>query len=228
MMINLNPLKILKIFFLSFFILLILNLLVIFTCDNRFLIYKIFHFNIEKNLPTLYSALNLFLSSLLLIIISRSKKQNKKTYISWLILSFIFFFLALDEGIGIHERLNQVVRYYFEGIGTLFSLWMIPYSVLLVLFIATYLRFWLSLPDKYRKLFLISGVLYVGGALGINMVAGAYGVINGSDTIIYNLLTTLEESLEMIGIIIFNFSLLSYLTDYLNEEITIKIAKSKQ
>lgn len=224
----LNPLKIFKIFLLFFVILLILNLSVITALDNTSLIYKIFNFNTEKNLPTLYSALNLLLSSLLLMIISRSKKNNKKSYISWSILSFIFFFLALDEGVTIHERLNDIVRNYLEGAGTLYSLWMLPYTILVLLFVAAYLRFWMSLPDQYRKLFLISGILYVGGALGINMVGGAYGVLNGSDTIIYNLLTTLEESLEMLGVIIFNFSLLSYLTDFLNEEITIKVIQSKE
>lgn len=77
--------------------------------------------------------------------------------------------------------------------------------------IAAYVRFVFALPKKIRFMFLLSGVIFVAGAIEDEFVGGywyeSYGVAN----LTYAVITMFEESFEMIGVVIFIYALLSYL-----------------
>jgi hypothetical protein len=47
--------------------------------------------------------------------------------------------------------------------------------------------------------------------LGMEMISGAHAELHGYKTLTYTLLTDLEESLELIGIALWLFGLLTYL-----------------
>ena len=73
------------------------------------------------------------------------------------------------------------------------------------------------------RLLILFGIVYLSGALGIEMVTGAQFVRNGYN-FSYSLLISIEESLEILGIIIFVYSLTSYIQD-LFKTLTIEIGK---
>ena len=78
------------------------------------------------------------------------------------------------------------------------------------LFGLSFFKFWLHLPPLPRRLFLAAALLFVGGALGIEMLNGAY-VSRWGETWGYLALQHLEEFLEMWGIAILLYGLLSYI-----------------
>ena len=52
-------------------------------------------------------------------------------------------------------------------------------------------------------LFVGSGLLFVGGAVGVEIISAREADIHGSESVYYSVLYTIEELFEMIGIAIF-------------------------
>ena len=62
-------------------------------------------------------------------------------------------------------------------------------------------------------LFIGAGVLFISGAVGIEVFSAREADLNGTDTLLYSILYTVEELCEMIGIVIFCYALLRYIED---------------
>jgi hypothetical protein len=89
--------------------------------------------------------------------------------------------------------------------------WVLPYGVLTVALGIAYLRFWWALPPKTRWRSALAGILYVGGALGLEAVGGRYlHAQGGRPDLTYALITTCEELLEMIGASLFLHTLVQH------------------
>jgi hypothetical protein len=80
-----------------------------------------------------------------------------------------------------------------------------------------YFRFVFHLSKKNRFLFIVAGGLYVGGALGLELVNGLYTETYGNDNLIHSFLINIEEILEMLGILVFIYGLLSILSTELRD-----------
>lgn len=183
---------------------------------------NLFDFNSEMNIPTFYSAMALFFTSNLLLLISNLQRKTQNPYILWIILSVIFLFLSVDEISSIHERLNFLTRDLLGTSGFLYYAWVIPYAIVLCVFVILYLKFLLLLPRKIMMLFLLSGSIFVSGALGFEMVGAWQSQLHGSEGLLYSILYTCEEVLEMLGIAIFIYTLLEYiLSRHKHLEITL-------
>lgn len=74
-------------------------------------------------------------------------------------------------------------------------------------------------------LFLVSGTTFISGAIGFEMLGGRQADLYGTNNVLYSFYYTCEESLEMIGIAIFIYTLLSYMVNQFGD---IKITISKQ
>jgi hypothetical protein len=169
-------------------------------------------FNTENNIPTLYSSLTLMCSSLLLFFITSLHKKKGNPYLYWLILAILFLFLSIDETASIHEMLIEPVTKLLHVSGFFFYAWVIPYGVALVLLSAFYMKFLFSLPKKIMYLFLVSGATFVTGSIGFELLGGRHHHLYGDRDIKYSFLYTCEESLEMLGIAIFIYTLLLYIS----------------
>ena len=166
----------------------------------------------ESNIPAWFSSKLLLLSALLLGLIAAIKKTKKETFSThWIFLTVIFLFLSCDETAQIHEWTVSHVHSVTQLPFTQFIGWVIPYSLLLILFCAAYLRFFFHLPPRFKMLFAGAGVIYVAGALGMELLTGAIGrvVLEGRLHFLFNIV---EESLEMGGVVVFIYALLSYLS----------------
>ena len=143
--------------------------------------------------------------------------------VSWLILAFIFLFLSIDETAMIHEKLVEYFRESFNTSGIFYYAWVVPYGVALILILFAYINFLKELPRYIMILFLISGAIYILGAIGFEMASGRHHELYGKKNLIYSILFTCEEFLEMLGILIFIYALLTYITiKFKTLEITIK------
>lgn len=172
----------------------------------------IFNLNEEKNIPALYSSLILLFCGVIIYVISLKKKNPRDRYYRhWLWLSIIFFYLALDEAISIHEGFQ--VRFLLDKDNILYSdSWVIVFSILVAIFIFTYRRFLQHLPRETRKMFVISGFIYIFGCMGMEVVGSFTQEFYGKASMVHAMATTIEEFLEMIGIVVFINTLLSYNT----------------
>ncbi len=74
-----------------------------------------------------------------------------------------------------------------------------------------YSKFVWALRKETRTQVVMAGVIFVSGALGVEMLGAREADLNGYDTVTYCVLYSLEEMLEMLGIILFIYALLSHL-----------------
>ncbi|MEM8858126.1 MAG: hypothetical protein AAGD96_07390 [Chloroflexota bacterium] len=208
----------------------LITILVIIHLINLFLIsametnftkawHNLFSLDGENNVPTAYSALALLVVSIVLFYIYAQRKKLKLPYVAWIILSFIFMFLALDEWLQIHEILIAPFRLTFNTSGALYFAWVIPYGIGLIIFAASYLKFLINLPKKFAMLFIISGLIYCAGALGLELVSGVIVEEYGMRSLATVILNVIEETLEMVGIATFIYALLDYIVYQFDSQI---------
>jgi hypothetical protein len=165
----------------------------------------------EGKVPTWYSACTMFVCSILLAVIAIDAWRKKsQIFVLWAGLAVIFAYLSMDEAMQIHEMANRPVSRLLDPSGALAFGWVIPAFVFLAIFSALYLRFLFHLPERTRWLFLASGVLFLAGALGMEMVSAYHWEEHGKD-LVYLMITSIEEILEMSGIALFIYSLLDHL-----------------
>lgn len=231
-----SPLKITRIFLLAIILIIIGHILEKLMTNwlNTFspIVFspRLFDFDTEGNIPALYSTISLGFCSLLLAIIASFEQSVNSQYAKfWQGLSFIFLFLAVDEACSIHEELIPILRTAFNTKGLLFFPWVIPAVILLIIFLVVFRGFIINLPPKIRHLFLVAGSIYVGGAIGMELIGGYFADVYGFNTKAYWLASTTEELLEMFGIVVFIYGLLSYIKSNLTEfHFSVSFRKQKQ
>jgi hypothetical protein len=183
-------------------------------------VFRMVNLDEEANIPSFYSSLILLFSSILLFVITFYRKIEKnRNYKYWLGLALIFLFLSFDENASIHELIIKVYWKFFEPSDFDNYVWLIPYGVLVFLLMLAYWKFIFSLPRKTYSLFILSGILYVLGALGMEVAGSMYVGVSWYQPIdwghradyTYYLISTVEESLEMFGVVTFIYALLSYI-----------------
>ncbi len=160
----------------------------------------------EGNFPALYSALILLLSAILFQLVAiccRGNQRHQATWGYWQALAGVFAFLAMDEAILIHEKFdNNTLLGWVNTSGLLAWPWVILYSLLVLIFIAVFFRFWWGLEPFFRVGYAVAAVMFVTGGIGLEM-AGAYVyTLSDSESLPYRILVIVEESLEMTAIVL--------------------------
>jgi len=182
-------------------------------------------FNLEKefNLPTLWSSILLLIACTLLYATALlARKQNHEFIFHWRLLSFIFLMLALDETIGFHEKIGGNIGNLFQTSGIFYYSWLIPALIFVIILTFFYLRFLFSLPSDIRNLFIISGSIFIGGAVGLEMIESYMAEAGEYMSPLYNVCVVLEEFMEMLGVTIFIYSLIKYI-GLLNHHLSIQL-----
>lgn len=155
----------------------------------------------ENNLPSWYSGTALFITTVFIWLCAREKRAIEDPWArQWYVLTAGFLFLAIDEIAGLHEMFNSLVEIN----------WAIPGGVLAVVIGFAFAPFLIHLHRRTSLLFLLSGAIYVGGAIGVELLA-AYLKSNSLE---YHLMTLLEEGMEMLGVLIFLYALLAYMSGH--------------
>jgi hypothetical protein len=170
-------------------------------------------FSRESNLPTLFSSAILALCGLLAAVVAAAgKDEGKARYLQWMGVAGVFVFLAIDESALLHERATHAVRHFveLERMGLSHAAWTIPYMAAALLILAVYWRFFWRLPRATRRQFGSGIALYLIGAVGMEFISCIW-LDTTERNAVYYLLGTVEESLEMIGIIVIIAALVSYL-----------------
>ncbi len=123
----------------------------------------------------------------------------------------LFLFLSIDEAVSLHEAFGAFLENKFRPTGFFTAAWVIPgLAFVAVAFLAS-LKFLGHLPRKTKYQFLGAGIIYVAGAVGLEMIAANFWWSSHQlEGFSYKLLVAGEEFLEMSGVIAFIYSFLSY------------------
>ncbi len=172
----------------------------------------------EFNVPNLYQTLTFFLCVGLLTMIAQAATKLKNPFARhWWCLAGFFLYLALDEGVELHEMTILPLRSIFGTEGYFYYAWVLLAVMIVPIIGALYLRFLWDLPAKFRWLFITGGGFFITGAAVMEMLGGKIRNVYGLESIQYVAETITEESLEMTGILIFIYALLSYLSHYVKD-----------
>jgi hypothetical protein len=182
--------------------------------DVSYLAKDLFDLDEEQSFGTWFSSLMLFAcAGLLLLIAARSTNASKTQSAGWTFLGLGFALLSVDEVVGLHEIFNTVSDYS----------WTIPGFVIAAVAGVAFLPFIASLPARTRRFFILAGLIFVAGALGVERATESYMHADLLDTLDYNLSTALEEALEMSGVIVMIFALLDYVAGSVTAEARLEL-----
>ncbi len=182
-------------------------------------LFRWFNTDGEKNFPAMFSCLLLLLSSALLLLITGAKRSaNQPLILHWGGLTVLFSLLAADEWLSFHEKIGGAIQAVLPT-GSIFHFaWIIVGLALVATVGLAYSGFLARLPGRYRRLFLTAAAIYILGAIGMEMVGGYYAEHHQQwSRAIWLTLTTIEEGLEMFGILTFIYALLSYIREFVGE-----------
>lgn len=175
----------------------------------------LFYVDQEGNIPTFFSASLLLYASLLLALISRlEKKSNNSRWRQWTILAFALLYMAIDEASEIHELLQTPAKWLIgrqNAKGVLTYAWVLFGITFILAFVLSYLKFFFSLPSRTRKQFFAAAAVFLSGGLGMELVESYYVGTYGRETFGQSIIVTVEEGLEMAGVIILINALLTYI-----------------
>jgi hypothetical protein len=128
----------------------------------------------------------------------------------WWALAVILLVMSIDETAQLHEMSIECMRGIFGSYGPLHFAWVVPGAAFAATVAIVFFRFLKRLPNPTRWLFVLAGLTYVSGALGMEMIDGWYAGKHGVANLGYAYLTVIEEGLENAGLILFTYSLCSY------------------
>ena len=178
--------------------------------------------NEESSLPTWYASIKLLGCALFIYLIYRQKSREEDRFtLHWKMLFGIMLYISIDEIATFRENIAIVLYPVINGTGIFAHNWVL--IVLPIVFVTAifYINFLVKLPAKTRRLFVASGVLFVGGAVGFEMATAFLKSLHDYDTsqwgtqeiMTHLALTTVEELLEMVAISIFLYAILSYIRE---------------
>jgi hypothetical protein len=174
---------------------------------------KSFNMGSEYGVPAFASALFILLAGLAAAVIAAHENQRPGG-LRWKILSAVFLFLAVDEAARFHEAAGDFFVFLIRhglarnllGLG---ATWIYVYALPLLGFALYMLPLLRMVPRDIAAALVISGAVYVLGAVVVEAIGSTYGEAYGKD--LYDeLFVAAEESLEMLGIALFLRALLAY------------------
>ena len=169
-----------------------------------------FSMDSEDSLPTTYSIVMLALVAIVAAQLALSTRGTQR--IGMGLISVVFAYLAWDEGATIHERVGYFLQQRAEGdVEVAPYTWVVFGAPLAILFGIVAIGLLRSLPKGVLVRMVVAGVIFLTGAVGMEIVASRLhlGGLTG-ETPAMLALTGVEEFLEMLGVAYFFVVLLGY------------------
>lgn len=169
---------------------------------------------LERNPSTWLSSALLALTGLAAWAAGRGRSDAR----TWNVVAAILGVLSLDEVATFHERLGAV-----PGIPGIGSRGWAGAGLLIAVVVAYRLRRWvLALDGALRVAFFLGGAVFVSGAVGFEVISGNHQASHGSDRI-YWTLATIEENLELLGVLVVLRGLLDHLA-HRGSAVSVRVA----
>lgn len=172
---------------------------------------RMFHLGREANVPTWFSTVLLFIAGIMLAVIAGVKRRQADAFRwYWAALAAMFVYLSADEAAVLHEQISGALASYAPGSPLNYGGW-IGYGVAAVCGLGLlFLPFVVALPGRTKVLFALAGAVFVGGAIGVEVIALPYENGRPPDYR-WSMLVALEETMEITGVALFVGALLDYM-----------------
>ena len=168
----------------------------------------------EGNLPTFFSTWQLLLCAGVMAVIAAVRLDQRDPYRwHWATLSVLTFYLAADEAAGIHELLIRPIHQLLPSMttGLLYWAWVIPALIGIAIAALAYFRFAMNaIPRDIRTQLIIAVVIFITGAVVIEMFEAAHFQLHGQENMTYAVYVLFEETFEMLGELIALNALIRY------------------
>jgi len=163
-----------------------------------------FNLDAENSVPAWWSSAMMLMASLLLYALGANAwRAGDVLWRLWLVMAVVFLGLSMDETASFHEGVITPLRNAFGFGGILFYAWVVPALICVAglgIFLLPLLR--LLPPSLFKRLALCGGV-FIGGAVGMEMVGAWLDYEGYRATAFYALSTSTEEGLELLGMSLF-------------------------
>lgn len=184
----------------------------------------LFYLDTEGNLPVWVSCVGLLLAGVLAGIVARARRPDGTATIYWVLMAIGFSLMSIDEMCQYHEQLTLPIwtwlqAEHLEMGGYLRNAWVVPAFVLVPCVVAALVPFLRSLGVRERNRFLVAGVVYLAGAVGFEVISGREFYLSQGLSLDLVVLGCTEETVELLGIGLFNYALLAYLDDHLRVQL---------
>ncbi len=167
---------------------------------------NLFNMDAENNIPVFFTVMLLLACSLTLaLIFSISTSAYHQGQWGWAGLSILFLVMALDKGVRIHEYITRpLMTLLRDGDQRLIIIFSIVITALAGIVAIFYIfRFVLRQSNEFKKSFFIAFGIYIAGAVFLDAIGSAFYHPGGKNNLVNNIITVIEESTEMAGIIAF-------------------------
>jgi len=155
----------------------------------------IFDLDEEESFGTWFSSMLLLFAAILFFDrAGAARARSDRCHYWWWLLGVGFCLMSVDEVVGLHELINTL----FDE-----SVWKSLSRAIVAAVAVGYLPFLWRYRWRTSLLFGAAGLLFVGGALGVEQYSG-----DDVNSLGYNMLTGLEEGMEMAGVIVAIYTLL--------------------
>lgn len=194
------------------------------------LLFERFNVDAETSVPTWYSVMLLMSLAVVAFVIARTTRTQPGTgHRWWYAMAAVFLYVSVDEGSALHEIAFQPMqRLLGVTSGPLLFAWVVPAILAVIVVAAIFLKFFLRLPVPTRTSLLIGGIVFLVGAIGMEMVAGSLVYVlaepGSGSSLSLDLLAGIEEALEMVGAILVLRALLLHLQRYVLPERTLVVS----
>lgn len=168
------------------------------------------------NLPAFYATLLMLADALLLGAIGALyRRQRRSRGWSWFFLAALLLFLAFDKAFNVHGQIGWAISEAVVDRRAAYQNVAIVGLAFTGTVAAISTRFLLRLDPRTRMLMLASGAIFVLGALGFEVLQVLrHEVVRSTASrpdAVYFALVAAEETLEMLGMALFGYTLLDHL-----------------
>lgn len=180
---------------------------------------RLFDLDAEGTMAVWFSSGMLaFAAAILLFIAMAEREVPGGAPRRWAGLSAVFAYLSIDEAISIHEHLTRPMRAVlgprFRLGGVLHHAWVAPAMLAVGVLVAVYLPLLRRLPRPTARMFVIAGAVFIGGAVGWEVIGGLVELSGPASTPgrmgTLMVCAAMEETMEMAGVVLFIDALLGY------------------
>lgn len=172
--------------------------------DESAVLPTMFDVNTEANLPSWFSTSLWLLCAVTAVVIGVLLGRA-----SWYLLAAICALASADEAATLHENLLGAIGASIDN-SILHFTWVVPGLLVAALVALMFVRLVRSLPTRARRGLITAGALFLAGSIGAETVSGLVLRAQG-DGFGYVAATSVEEGLEMAGVLLFLATLLSLL-----------------
>ena len=164
----------------------------------------LFHVDFENNIPTFVAFVLLICCGLVSAWSSALEAARPRHRRAWAFIALIFLLLAADEALSFHEQLGTFLYARFSQLDLPMYAWVAPYGIVVVLLGIFLLRWFLELERGVQLSLFAAGAVFLGGAIGLELVASAHYESlpverEAYRTLTGDLLSTVEEACEFAG-----------------------------